>query len=143
LSPAIYCAFFFTVALLVTTAYFLMGGLPLLILKHDVPLDSRFIRSFFNLYYRLAMAFSLLACLSYIGWAKWPFAWGAGVIVGVSWLLRKFFLRKMDGLGARIHANDADAILEFRRVHALALLINLAQLVVIVGSMVKLTKQLF
>mgnify|MGYP006979278101 CR=1 FL=1 len=28
LSSALYASFFFTVALLVTTAYFLMGGLP-------------------------------------------------------------------------------------------------------------------
>ena len=28
---------FFTVVLLVIIAYFLMGGLPLLVLKHDVP----------------------------------------------------------------------------------------------------------
>ena len=32
-----FAALGFTVALLVTTAYFLMGGLPLLILKHDTP----------------------------------------------------------------------------------------------------------
>ena len=32
-----YGALFFTVVLLVIIAYFLMGGLPLLVLKHDVP----------------------------------------------------------------------------------------------------------
>ena len=54
LSSALYASFFFTVALLVTTAYFLMGGLPLLTLKHDTPLDARFVRGFFNVYYRAA-----------------------------------------------------------------------------------------
>ena len=52
-------ALFFTVALLVIIAYFLMGGLPLLVLKHDVPLDARFIRTFFNAYYAASAA---LAC---------------------------------------------------------------------------------
>ena len=33
-----YGALFFTVVLLVIIAYFLTGGLPLLVLKHDVPL---------------------------------------------------------------------------------------------------------
>lgn len=45
-------ALFFTVVLLVTTAYFLMGGLPLLVLQHDTPLDGRFIRRFFDIYYK-------------------------------------------------------------------------------------------
>ena len=59
LSSALYASFFFTVALLVTTAYFLMGGLPLLTLKHDTPLDARFVRGFFNVYYRAAFWASL------------------------------------------------------------------------------------
>ena len=59
LSSALYASFFFTVALLVTTAYFLMGGLPLLTLKHDTPLDARFVQGFFNVYYRAAFWASL------------------------------------------------------------------------------------
>lgn len=50
---------FFTVALLVTTAYFLLGSVPLLVLKHDTPLDSRFLRGCFNTYYRSLIASSL------------------------------------------------------------------------------------
>jgi hypothetical protein len=52
---AMYAALFFTVALLVTTAYFLMGSVPLLVLKHDTPLDASFVRGFFNTYYLAAM----------------------------------------------------------------------------------------
>jgi hypothetical protein len=47
-------ALFFTVALLAITAYFLLGSVPLLILKHDNPVDSRFIRSFYITYFRMA-----------------------------------------------------------------------------------------
>ena len=142
MTVAVYGAFLFTVALLVATAYFLMGGLPLLILKHDVSLDARFIRGFFNLYYRLAVAFSLLACLSYAAWGKPVFAIGAAAIAAMSWALRKVLLRIMEQLGSQIEMGDIAAIARFRRVHGLALLINLVQLVVVVGSMVKLTKQL-
>ena len=142
MTVAVYGAFLFTVALLVATAYFLMGGLPLLILKHDVSLDARFIRGFFNLYYRLAVAFSLLACLSYAAWGKPVFATGAAAIAAMSWALRKVLLRIMEQLGSQIEMGDIAAIARFRRVHGLALLINLVQLVVVVGSMVKLTKQL-
>ena len=42
MSAALIAALIFTVALLVTTAYFLMGSVPLLILKHDTVLDARF-----------------------------------------------------------------------------------------------------
>ena len=142
MTVAVYGAFLFTVALLVATAYFLMGGLPLLILKHDVSLDARFIRGFFNLYYRLAVAFSLLACLSYAAWGKPVFAAGAAAIAAMSWALRRVLLRIMEDLGSRIEAGELAAIARFRRIHGLALLINLVQLVVVVGSMVKLTKQL-
>ena len=142
MTVAVYGAFLFTVALLVATAYFLMGGLPLLILKHDVSLDARFIRSFFNLYYRMAVVFSLLAGLSYAAWGKPVFAAGAAAIAAMSWALRRVLLRIMEDLGSRIEAGELAAIARFRRIHGLALLINLVQLVVVVGSMVKLTKQL-
>src|SRR5438094_3216534 len=98
---AIYPALFFTVALLFVTAYFLLGGLPLLILKHDVPLDARFIRGFFI---------------------------GAAAIAIVATLLRMHLVRAMHQLGIRIEANDERAIQQFRRMHGAALLVNLAQL---------------
>ena len=99
-------------------------------------------RSFFNLYYRLAVAFSLLACLSYAAWGKPVFAIGAAAIAAMSWALRKVLLRIMEQLGSQIEMGDIAAVARFRRVHGLALLINLVQLVVVVGSMVRLTKQL-
>ncbi len=37
-------ALFSTIPLLLCMGYFFMGSLPLLILKHDTPMDSRFIR---------------------------------------------------------------------------------------------------
>ena len=62
---AMFAALFFTVALLVTTAYFIMGSIPLLVLKHDTPLDSRFIRGLFNVYYTAVMFTSTVAAASY------------------------------------------------------------------------------
>jgi hypothetical protein len=54
-----------TVALLVWMGFFMMGSLPLLILKHDTPLDSRFIRGLFNVYYLAVMATAGVGALSY------------------------------------------------------------------------------
>ncbi|MDM0068471.1 hypothetical protein [Variovorax sp. J31P207] len=49
--PPIVMALIPTVLLLVWMGFFMMGSLPLLVLKHDTPLDSRFIRGLFNVYY--------------------------------------------------------------------------------------------
>ena len=81
MSFAIYPAFVFTVVLLFTTAYFLLGGLPLLILKHDVPLDANFIRAFFNIYYKAAF------------WAAIAFV--SGLTIGYGDLAPKMLLTRM------------------------------------------------
>ncbi len=142
MSVAIYAAFIFTVALLVTTAYFLMGGLPLLILKHDVPLDARFIRGFFNVYYRAAFWTSLGACVSFGLWGRYAFAVGAALIVVAATLLRTYLVEAMQRLGDRIEASEEIAVRHFRRVHAAALFANLVQLVAVVWGVLQLSRQL-
>lgn len=142
MTVATYGAFIFTVALLVATAYFLMGGLPLLILKHDVPLDANFIRSFFNVYYRTAFWIALGAGLSYAAWGKAAFAGAAVAIALLCFVLRRYLLSAMTRLGEAIHAGDATAIGHFRRLHSVALWVNLTQLVLIVWGLLKLARQL-
>ena len=142
MSVGMYGAFFFTVALLVTTAYFLMGGLPLLILKHDVPLDARFIRAFFNVYYRAAFWTSIGACISFGLWGRFAFAAGAAGIAAITTVLRSHLLDAMRRLGEKIEASEDAAIRNFRRVHGAALAINLTQLVVVVWGVLQLSKQI-
>ena len=52
-----------TVVLLVWMGFFMMGSLPLLILKHDTPVDSRFIRGLFNVYYVALMVARVGRCV--------------------------------------------------------------------------------
>ena len=137
-----YGAFFFTVALTVTTAYFLMGGLPLLILKHDVPLDARFIRGFFDVYYRASFWTSLGASVSYAVWGRYYFAVGAAVFACITTLLRLRLVQAMEGIGNRIGVGESTAIRNFRRVHSAALIINFIQLVVIVWGILRLSQEL-
>lgn len=139
---AVYGAFIFTVALLVTTAYFLLGGLPLLVLQHDLPLDARFVRSFFRVYYRAAFWTALGAGLSFALWGRPAFALGAAVIALGSLVLRRHLLSAMQRLGDRIEASEPGAIAHFRRVHATALAINLLQLVAVVWGVLQLSRQL-
>ncbi len=136
---AMYGSLFFTVALLVTTAYFLMGGLPLLILKHDVALDARFVRGFFSVYCKASFWAALGACVSYALWGRWVFAVGAAVYVGIAIGVRKALLPAMHALGAQIEASAGGAILKFRRLHVAVLSLNLVQLAVLVWSITRLS----
>lgn len=140
MAAAVYPAFFFTVVLLVTTAYFLLGGLPLLILQHDVPLDARFVHGFFNVYYKAAFWAALGAAVSYGLWGRLPFALGAAALAVVAVLLRRRLVPAMQQLGSQIEANADGAIARFRRVHGIALLVNLAQLVLLVWSTIQLSR---
>jgi hypothetical protein len=138
MTPAMFAALAFTVALLVTKAYFIMGSIPLLILKHDTPLDARFVRGFFNIYYVAAFITAGATALSYAVAGRPGLAAGAAVLALIAVVLRKNVIPKMDSLGAQIQSNYMDAIPGFRRTHIIAILINIVQLAVIVCSLIAL-----
>lgn len=140
MSAAMFAALFFTVALLVTTAYFLMGSLPLLVLTHDTPLDARFVRGFFNLYYVTAFATASATAISFLFAGRPGIAAGAAALALIAVVLRKKIIPKMDALGTQIQSNYMEAIPGFRRTHITAILINLAQLVAIVWTLISLSK---
>lgn len=125
----------FTVGMLATTVYFLLGSIPLLILKHDTPIDSSFIRSFFNLYYRVAMFVATGAALSYLASERYAFAAGAAVIALLATVLRRTVVAKMDTLKTHIHAANFEAIPEFRKIHFQAIQISFILLIVVVWSL--------
>ncbi|MGI9154479.1 MAG: hypothetical protein ACR2IY_11475 [Rubrivivax sp.] len=132
-------ALFFTVILMVTTAYFLMGGLPLLILQHDTPLDARFVRSFFDVYYKAAFFAATGAAVSYALSSRPGFALGnAGVAVLVV-LLRAKLIAAMAQLGGLIQQGEVQAIRRFKRVHGTALAMNLVQLIGLVWGLIQIS----
>jgi len=136
---AIYAALFFTVVLLVTTAYFLMGGLPLLILKHDTPMDAWFVRRFFAIYYKSVFYAAVGAAASFALSGRFAFAVGAAAIGLVAVALRRHLIAAMELLGAQIQDGGASAVGRFRRIHSVALLANLTQLIVLVWSLIYLS----
>src|SRR3954469_6542675 len=107
-------ALLFTVAMLVTTGYFILGSVPLLVLKHDTPLDSRFVRGFFNIYYQAALITSTGAALTYALAGKFAFAGGAAVLALMALLLRRKIIPQMDALGTQIQSSGSEAIRRFR-----------------------------
>jgi hypothetical protein len=134
-------ALVFTVILLVVTAYFLLGSVPLLVLKHDTPLDARFVRGFFNTYYVAAMYAAGATALSYLVAGRLVFGAGAATLAAVAVVLRRTVMEKMDAIRAELQADDAAAIAAFRRTHLGAILANVAQLALIVWSLVALPLQ--
>ena len=140
MTAAMFAALAFTVALLVTTAYFIMGSIPLLILKHDTPLDARFVRGFFNIYYVAAFITATATAISYAIAGRAGLAAGAAALALIAIVLRKKVIPKMDALGEQIQSNYMDAIPGFRRTHITAILINIAQLAAIVWSLIALSR---
>ena len=132
---AMIAALFFTVALLVTTTYFILGSIPLLVLKHDTPLDARFVRAFFNLYYRAALITASATAISYALAARPALAAGAAGLALLALVLRSKVIPKMDALGTEIQSRPMDAIPGFRKTHVTAIVINIVQLGVIVWSL--------
>ncbi len=128
-------ALFFTVALLAVTAYFLLGSVPLLVLKHDNPVDASFIRSFYITYYRFALVIALGTALSYGLAGRWPLASGAAAIAMLTLVLRTRFIPMMAQLAPQIQNQDALAVPAFRRLHKSAIMVNTGQLLAILGGL--------
>lgn len=141
MSQALIAALVFTAALLVTHAYFLLGSVPLLVLKHDTPTDSRFVRSFFNTYYLLATytASATAVCLAFAG--RSSLAAGAAGLALLAVILRRTVVPKMDALHAQLSGSDTGSVAAFRRIHMTAILLNLAQLMLIVWSLISASIQ--
>ncbi len=128
-------ALFATIPLLMCMGYFFMGSLPLLVLKHDTPMDSRFIRGFFNTYYVAVVIAATMAAMSYALVGHLEFSAGTIAIACLALCLRKSVLPRMDGLRIRIEIGDSAAITDFRRIHIAGMVINAVQLVGLVWGL--------
>jgi len=132
---AAHSALLFTVLTLATTAYFFMGGLPLLILKHDVPLDARFVCSFFRLYYRLAFVTTTGLTVSHaLAGERWLTAGAAGLLL-TTLGVRSLLIPAMRLYGDAIQGQDQEALRRFRQVHTTVLGIILAEVALIIASL--------
>jgi hypothetical protein len=129
-----------TVLLMVTTAYFIMGSVPLLVLKHDTPLDASFVRGFFNIYYIAAFVTATATAISF-ALAGYPgISIGAAALALMAIALRSKIIPKMQSLGAQIDSSTLESIPGFRRIHVLAIVVNLAQMVAIVWCLIGVSR---
>lgn len=127
-----------TVALLLPMVFFMFASPPLLILKHDTPQDARVIRTLFHIYYTLVLVVAGLGALgqAWVGRATHALAM-AGVAAFV-FALRRWIIPRMDVLRGTMAHGDAAARSAFRRLHVAGMLLNMAQLVVVVWGIAPL-----
>ena len=128
-----------TVLLLVWMGFFMMGSLPLLILKHDTPLDSRFIRGLFNVYYTAILAVGTVGALSSALGGRFLIALALAVVAGIGFAGRYWFVLRMDAVRSIMTPDDAPAIRRFRRLHIAGMLANVAMLVTFIFGMTRVT----
>lgn len=117
-----------TVALLVWMGFFMMGSLPLLVLKHDTPLDSRFIRGLFNVYYVAIMITATIGAVSYALAGRPAIAFALACVTTLGFAGRYWLVSRMDLIRSTMTAEDSSAIQQFRRLHITGMLINVALL---------------
>jgi hypothetical protein len=129
-----------TIPLVMCMGYFFMGSLPLLVLKHDIPMDSRFVRGFFNTYYVAVACTTIVPTISYALVGHLAFSAGMVAIAALALFLRKVVLPHMDGLRIRIESGDATAVTEFRHIHIAGMALNFIQLVALVWGLFHVSK---
>jgi hypothetical protein len=118
------------VVLLVWMGFFMMGSLPLLILKHDTPLDSHFIRGLFNVYYVAIMVTAAVGALSCALGRRPTLALALSCVAGLGFAGRYWLVSRMDTVRSTMTAEDTSAIGQFRRLHIAGMLLNVALLAV-------------
>jgi len=131
-------AMFFTVLLLISMGFFMMGSLPLLVLKHDTPLDARFIRGLFDVYYKALMIIALLGATCYVLAGRPTMALVVGCVGLLGVAGRQWFITRMDNLRENMTADDRVSIRGFRRLHIAGMLLNVALLGAFCASMAHL-----
>ena len=127
-----------TVVLLVWMGFFMMGSLPLLVLKHDTPLDSRFIRGLFNVYYLAVTLTASAAALSYAWSGRPAFALGMACIASLAFALRRWIIiPRMDLLRHSI-PETGSSVYRFRRLHVAGMMLNVVQLATVAWALTRL-----
>ena len=128
-----------TVFLLMSLGFFVLGTTPLLILKHDVPMDSKVVRQVFHYCYRLVTVVAIAGALGH-GLAGRPvLAMGLASIAMMALAMHHWLLTRMDALRTTMHDGDHEAIARFRKLHVMGIVINATQLIAVGLALNKLT----
>jgi hypothetical protein len=113
-----------TAALLVWMYYFMLGGGPLLLVRHRAPNDFRMVRGFFDVHYKASMAISTVAALSFALAERYCLSATMAAVALFAFAARSMVLPRMDRLREAVAAADAVSIRAFRRVHVAGFVVN-------------------
>ena len=120
-----------TVFLLMSLGFFVLGSTPLLILKHDVPMDSRVIRQVFHYCYRLVTVVATAAAIGYGLAGRTGMSLGLACVAVLAVALHHWMMTRMDALRTTMHDGDRAAISRFRKLHVTGIALNIVQLVAV------------
>src|SRR3954463_10834858 len=98
------------VILLVWMGFFMLGSLPLMILKHDTPLDARFIRGLFDVYYKAVIVCASAGTLAHAVAGRKVTTAMLLAIALVAWQCKRQILPRMDRLRDTMTPTDAQGI---------------------------------
>ena len=129
---------FFTVAMLAVTTYFLFGSIPLLILRHDNPMDSKFIKSFYVTYFKIALTVTMGATIAHALANKFSMLMVALAVGCTTIMLRRKLISQMELQGSAIQGENYMAVPEFRKTHKSAIIINVVQLLSVLTGLISL-----
>jgi hypothetical protein len=126
------------VVLLFPMFVFTLASPPLLVLKHDTPLDGRFIRNLFNLYYIVVIAIAAVDAAGFAITGQGAVVIALGTLVVFVFGIRRWMISNMDRLRDAIARGDATAVPKFRRLHIAGIVLNVLQLGAVAAGMTRL-----
>ena len=126
------------VILMFSMVVFMFATPPLLVLKHDTPVDGRFIRGLFNLYYIGVMSIAAVGAAGCVLIGQRALAVAMGGLVVVVFGIRRWVIANMDRLRDAITRGESTAVPRFRRLHMTGMVLNVVQLGAVAWVMTRL-----
>src|SRR5262245_58441880 len=118
--------------------FFMLASPPLLILKHDTPVDGRFIRGLFNVYYLSVITIASIGAAGCALMGHHTVALAMGGLVAFVFAVRRWVLSSMDTLRGAIARGDSMAVPRFRRLHIAGMALNVLQLGTVAWGLTRL-----
>lgn len=126
-----------TVAMLISMGFFFLGSLPLLILKHDKPMDARFIRCVFNTHYVATVGIATIATVGRFQSGQAAMAAFMALVGAIALTGRMQIVKRMDALRSQRRATGAMQVPAFRRLHILGMAVNATLLICFVTLLLR------
>jgi hypothetical protein len=126
------------VVLLFPMIVFTFASPPLLVLKHDTPVDGRFIRNLFNTYYIVVITIAALDAAGFALRGQGAVALAMGGLIVFVFGVRRLVIPNMDKLRGAITRGESMAVPRFRRLHIAGIVLNVVQFGTVAWGMTRL-----